>query len=76
MQMNGNAERLNRSFAELTELQLVLERAQGFFDDQQQFRNRGAFESTSNGALSGLAKAALLYSPIESAWRVVKARLL
>ena len=54
VQMNGNAERLNRSFAELTELQLVLERAQGFFDDQQ-FRNRGAFESAGNGALGLLA---------------------
>ena len=50
MQMNGNAERLQKSFAELTELQLVLERAGGFFNDQQ-FRSRGTFEA---GSASGV----------------------
>ena len=50
VQMNGNAERLQKSFAELTELQLVLERAGGFFNDQQ-FRSRGTFEA---GSASGV----------------------
>ena len=34
-ELNGNAERLGRSHAELLELQLVLEIASQFFDDAQ-----------------------------------------
>ena len=62
VQMNGNAERLQKSFAELTELQLVLERAGGFFNDQQ-FRSRGTFEAgTASGAqLSAWALTAVVH---------------
>lgn len=35
METNGNMERLQRSYAELVELQLVLERAGAFFDSKK-----------------------------------------
>ena len=79
MQMNGNAERLQKSFAELTELQLVLERAGGFFNDQQ-FRSRGTFEAGSaSGAftsphLCSKVKIILLAS-LAQVWSVVGSKL-
>jgi hypothetical protein len=42
LEMNGNTERLQRSYAELIELQLVLEKAGTFFDSSR----GGRFEST------------------------------
>jgi hypothetical protein len=45
LEVNGNSERLMRSYAELVELQLVLEKAGSFFDqarmDAQVGRARG-----------------------------------
>ena len=43
--VNGNAERLARSYSELVELQLVLEKASGFFDDAQSRASSAAFEA-------------------------------
>lgn len=43
--MNANAERLARSFSELVELQLVLEKASAFFDDAQHHASASAFET-------------------------------
>ena len=45
LEVNGNAERLSRSFSELVELQLVLEKASSFFDDAQARASTSAFES-------------------------------
>ena len=42
LEMNGNTERLQRSYAELIELQLVLEKAGAFFDSARGNR----FEAT------------------------------
>ena len=44
LEVNGNAERLARSFSELVELQLVLEKASGFFDDAQHRASSAAFQ--------------------------------
>ena len=43
--MNGNAERLARSFSELVELQLVLEKASSFFDDAQTRASSATFQT-------------------------------
>ena len=43
--MNGNAERLARSFSELVELQLVLEKASAFFDDAQTRASSATFQA-------------------------------
>lgn len=45
LEVNANAERLARSFSELVELQLVLERASHFFDDAQHRASTAAFET-------------------------------
>jgi V-type H+-transporting ATPase subunit a len=45
LEVNGNAERLARSFSELVELQLVLEKASSFFDDAQARASTSAFEA-------------------------------
>ena len=53
LETNGNAERLARSYNELVELQLVLERAGSFFDETRGRASAAAFESrpaTSDGA--------------------------
>jgi hypothetical protein len=44
VELNGNAERLQKSFSELVELQLVLEKAGSFFDDAQQRATSAAFD--------------------------------
>ena len=43
--MNSNSERLQRSHAELVELQLVLEKAGSFFDDAQRRASTATFDS-------------------------------
>ena len=58
LEVNGNAERLARSFSELVELQLVLEKASGFFDDAQHRASSAAFQTAP--ADSGSASSALL----------------
>lgn len=45
LEVNANAERLARSFSELVELQLVLEKASAFFDDAQHRASASAFET-------------------------------
>ena len=45
IEINGNSERLQRSHSELMELQLVLEKAGGFFDDAQHRASAAQFES-------------------------------
>ena len=45
LEVNGNSERLARSFSELVELQLVLEKASAFFEDAQARASTSAFES-------------------------------
>ncbi len=45
LDINGNSERLQRSHSELMELQLVLEKAGGFFDDAQHRASAAQFES-------------------------------
>ena len=45
LEINGNSERLQRSHSELMELQLVLEKAGGFFDDAQHRASAAQFES-------------------------------
>lgn len=45
LELNGNSERLQRSQAELVELQLVLEKAGSFFDDAQHRASTAAFDS-------------------------------
>ena len=45
LEINGNSERLQRSHSELMELQLVLEKAGGFFDDAQHRASAAHFES-------------------------------
>ena len=45
LETNGNAERLARSYNELVELQLVLERAGSFFDETRGRASAAAFES-------------------------------
>ena len=45
LEVNANAERLARSFSELVELQLVLEKASAFFDDAQHRASTSAFET-------------------------------
>ncbi|KAL0048361.1 hypothetical protein WJX82_001585 [Trebouxia sp. C0006] len=47
LEINGNSERLQRSHSELMELQLVLEKAGGFFDDAQHRASAAHFESSS-----------------------------
>ncbi|KAL3141717.1 hypothetical protein ABBQ32_004400 [Trebouxia sp. C0010 RCD-2024] len=47
LEINGNSERLQRSHSELMELQLVLEKAGGFFDDAQHRASAAQFESSS-----------------------------
>ena len=44
-EINGNSERLQKSHSELMELQLVLEKAGGFFDDAQHRASAAQFES-------------------------------
>lgn len=44
VELNGNAERLQKSFSELVELQLVLEKAGSFFDDAQHRATSAAFD--------------------------------
>ncbi len=46
LETNGNAERLARSYNELVELQLVLERAGAFFDETRGRASAAAFETT------------------------------
>lgn len=58
LEVNGNAERLARSFSELVELQLVLEKASGFFDDAQHRASSAAFQTAP--ADSGSASSTLL----------------
>ena len=45
LEVNGNAERLARSFSELVELQLVLEKASAFFDDAQNRASTATFQT-------------------------------
>ena len=45
LEVNGNAERLARSFSELVELQLVLEKASAFFDDAQHRASTATFQA-------------------------------
>lgn len=45
LEINGNSERLQKSHSELMELQLVLEKAGGFFDDAQHRASAAQFES-------------------------------
>lgn len=45
LEINGNSERLQKSHSELMELQLVLEKAGGFFDDAQHKASAAQFES-------------------------------
>ena len=45
LELNSNSERLQRSHAELVELQLVLEKAGSFFDDAQRRASTAAFDS-------------------------------
>lgn len=45
LEVNGNAERLARSFSELVELQLVLEKASAFFDDAQHRASTATFQT-------------------------------
>ena len=45
LEVNGNSERLARSFSELVELQLVLEKASAFFEDAQARASTSAFET-------------------------------
>ena len=44
LELNSNSERLQRSHAELVELQLVLEKAGSFFDDAQFRASSSAFD--------------------------------
>lgn len=44
LEINGNSERLQKSHSELMELQLVLEKAGGFFDDAQHRASAAQFE--------------------------------
>lgn len=55
MELNGNSERLQRSYAELGELQLVLERASRFFEDDRSAARSSALQSSGapDGAMSG-----------------------
>ena len=45
LEVNSNAERLARSFSELVELQLVLEKASAFFDDAQHRASTATFQA-------------------------------
>ena len=54
-ELNGNAERLQRSYAELGELQLVLEHASRFFDDDQSAARSSTLQSS--GAPDGAVTA-------------------
>ena len=53
LELNGNSERLQRSHAELVELQLVLETAGSFFDDAQHRASSSAFDSRPSLAEGG-----------------------
>eukprot|EP01023_Acetabularia_acetabulum_P007407 TRINITY_DN131_c1_g1_i3.p1 TRINITY_DN131_c1_g1~~TRINITY_DN131_c1_g1_i3.p1 ORF type:complete len:878 (+),score=198.42 TRINITY_DN131_c1_g1_i3:100-2733(+) len=44
LEVNANTERLQKSHAELIELQMVLEKAGSFFDEARSMAQRGAFE--------------------------------
>ena len=44
LEINANSERLQRSYSELLELQLVLEKAGSFFDDAQHRASAAQFE--------------------------------
>ena len=44
LEVNANSERLQRSYSELLELQLVLEKAGSFFDDAQHRASSSQFE--------------------------------
>lgn len=47
IQMNSNGSTLQRTFAEFSELALVLEKAGAFFEKAKRAAGRGAFESSS-----------------------------
>ena len=64
LETNGNAERLARSYNELVELQLVLERAGSFFDETRGRASAAAFESrpaAPDGAPTRLGTSCFLY---------------
>lgn len=48
IQMNSNGSTLQRTFAEFTELALVLEKAGGFFDKAKRAAGAGAFRDASS----------------------------
>jgi V-type ATPase 116kDa subunit family len=48
LELNTNSERLARSYSELLELQLVLEKASQFFDDAQHSATSAAFERSAS----------------------------
>ncbi len=66
LELNSNSERLQRSHAELVELQLVLEKAGSFFDDAQyRASSSTAFDQRSSQTEGTLLW--LLYCSIQSA---------
>ncbi|GAB4815451.1 hypothetical protein N2152v2_002497 [Parachlorella kessleri] len=54
-ELNGNSERLNRSYNELLELQLVLERAASFFEDARAHADVGRYDRPAFGDGAGAA---------------------
>jgi V-type H+-transporting ATPase subunit a len=66
IETNGNMERLQRSYAELVEMQLVLEKAGNFFDSR-------TTASLSRGTDSALAdgEAPLLEAPVSSLTKLI-----
>ena len=64
LEVNGNAERLARSFSELVELQLVLEKASAFFDDAQARARPSAVETRPTES----APLAVMQCPPVSGW--------
>lgn len=63
LEVNGNAERLARSFSELVELQLVLEKASAFFDDAQHRASTATFQAQPADTGSELPPPALSLNP-------------
>lgn len=75
LEVNGNAERLARSFSELVELQLVLEKASAFFDDAQSRASTAAFQTgpadTGSAFLLHSIAHSVCYAMVLAGWTVI-----